>query len=70
MAEITESKEALSHKSSKDELEDFFGEVLPKFDQERVYASDIKKVVQWYNILVKNDLLDLLEENDDKESED
>jgi hypothetical protein len=70
MAEITESKEALSHKSSKDELEDFFGEVLPKFDQERVYASDIKKVVQWYNILVKNDLLNLLEENDDKESED
>ena len=70
MAEITESKEALSHKSSKDELEDFFGEVLPKFDQERVYASDIKKVVQWYNILVKNDLLDLLEEKDDKESED
>ena len=70
MAEITESKEALNHKSSKDELEDFFGEVLPKFDQERVYASDIKKVVQWYNILVKNDLLNLLEENDDKESED
>ena len=70
MAEIAESKESLSHKSSKDELEDFFGEVLPKFDQERVYVSDIKKVVQWYNILVKNDLLDLLEENDDKVSED
>ena len=44
MAEVTEGKEALSHKSSKDQLEDFFGEVLPKFDQERVYASDIKKV--------------------------
>lgn len=64
MAEVTEGKEALSHKSSKDELEDFFGEVLPKFDQERVYASDIKKVVQWFNILVKNDLLALLDEEE------
>ena len=62
MAEVTEGKEALSHKSSKDQLEDFFGEVLPKFDQERVYASDIKKVVQWFIILVKNDLLSILEE--------
>ena len=64
MAEVTEGNEALSHKSSKDQLEDFFGEVLPKFDQERVYASDIKKVVQWFNILVKNDLLDLLDEEE------
>ena len=67
MAAATEGKEALSHKSSKDELEDFFGEVLPKFDQERVYASDIKKVVQWFNILVKNDLLSLLDEDEDAE---
>lgn len=67
MAEVTEGKEALSHKSSKDQLEDFFGEVLPKFDQERVYASDIKKVVQWFNILVKNDLLSLLDEEESAE---
>ena len=64
MAAVTEGEEALSHKSSKNELEDFFGEVLPKFDQERVYASDIKKVVQWFNILVKNDLLALLDEEE------
>lgn len=69
MAEVTEGKEALSHKSSKDQLEDFFGEVLPKFDQERVYASDIKKVVQWFNILVKNDLLSILEEVASEEAE-
>lgn len=69
MAEVTEGKEALSHKSSKDQLEDFFGEVLPKFDQERVYASDIKKVVQWFNILVKNDLLSILEEEASEETE-
>jgi hypothetical protein len=69
MAEVTEGKEAISHKSSKDELEDFFGEVLPKFDQERVYASDIKKVVQWFNILVKNDLLSILEEEVSEDAE-
>lgn len=69
MAEVTEGKEALSHKSSKDQLEDFFGEVLPKFDQERVYASDIKKVVQWFNILVKNDLLSILREEVSEEAE-
>ena len=64
MASFTEGKEAIGHKSSKDELEDFFGQILPKFDQERVYASDIKKVVQWFNILVKNDLLTLLDEQE------
>lgn len=68
MAEVTEGKEALSHKSSKIELEDFFGEVLPKFDQERVYASDIKKVVQWFNILVKNDLMSILDAEESTEA--
>lgn len=43
---------ALSHKSSKDELEAFFFDVLPEYDEDRVYASDIKKVVQWYNLLI------------------
>ena len=64
MSAATGGKEALSHKSGKAELEDFFGTVLPKFDQERVYASDIKKVVQWFNILVKNDLLAILDETE------
>ena len=45
------NKEALSHKESNDKLLSFFREVLPDFDEERVYTSNIKKVVQWYNIL-------------------
>lgn len=52
----------ISHKASKDELEEFFFNILSDYDEDRVYASDIKKVVQWYNILQKNDLLDTLEE--------
>lgn len=46
-----EGKETISHKAAKIELEELFFNVLPDYDEERVYASDIKKVVQWYNIL-------------------
>ncbi len=48
-------KEAISHKESNDKLKAYFSEVLPDFDEERVYTSNIKKVIQWYNILVKVD---------------
>ncbi len=41
----------ISHKSSKKELENLLREILPEYDEERVYASDIKKIVQWYNLL-------------------
>jgi len=61
---------AISHKDSKDKLEEYFFEVLPDYDEDRVYVSDIKKVIQWYNLLVKNDLLNLTEEtttNDEEE---
>ena len=44
--------EAISHKESKAKLEGYFSEVLPDYDQDRVYASDIKKIVQWYNLLI------------------
>ena len=69
MSNVTEGKEALSHKSSKSDLEDFFSEVMPKFDQERVYASDIKKVIQWFNIIVKNNLLSILDTEDTPEDD-
>ena len=45
-------------KASKDELYAFLGEVLPNFDRDRIYPSDIKKLIQWYNILVENGLTD------------
>jgi len=52
---------AVSHKESKDKLEEYFFEVLPDYDEDRVYASDIKKIIQWYNLLQKNDMLDFEE---------
>ncbi len=56
---------AISHQSSKDELASYFNEVLPEYDEDRVYASDIKKVVQWYNILQENDLLGTLSDEEE-----
>ncbi|MBE15462.1 MAG: DUF5606 domain-containing protein [Dokdonia sp.] len=53
--------QTISHKVSKDELEAYFFDLIPDYDEDRVYPSDIKKVVQWYNILQKNDMLDFEE---------
>lgn len=41
------------------ELKSFFAEVLPEYDRERVYTSNIKKVITWYNLLLKYNLVDL-----------
>lgn len=42
---------ALSHKEDNAKLAAYFKEILPDYDEDRVYASDIKKVLNWYNIL-------------------
>jgi hypothetical protein len=60
--DLLEGDKALSHKSSADELKDFFDDAIPEYDKERVYVSDIKKVIQWYNLLHDKDMLDFTEE--------
>lgn len=45
-------------KASGKELREYFAEVLPEFDRDRVHDSDIKKLLQWYDILVKNGITD------------
>nr|WP_298655467.1 DUF5606 domain-containing protein [uncultured Flavobacterium sp.] len=42
---------AISHKETENNLKSYFREILPEFDEDRVYASDIKKIINWYNIL-------------------
>ena len=49
-------------KASGDELREYFAKVLPDFDRYRVHNSDIKKLLQWYNILVANGITDFDEE--------
>ncbi|APA93307.1 MULTISPECIES: DUF5606 domain-containing protein [Myroides] len=49
--------EAISHKEDNPTLVAYFREVLPEFDEERVYVSDIKKVLNWYNIIQRRGLI-------------
>ncbi len=49
-------------KASGDELGEYFAKILPDFDRDRVHNSDIKKLIQWYNILISNGISDFDEE--------
>lgn len=49
-------------KCSSKELREYFAEILPDFDRDRVHDSDIKKLFSWYNILIKNGITDFEEE--------
>ncbi len=62
-------KTSIPHKSEKIQLEEYFFEVLPNYDEDRVYASDIKKVIQWYNLLHEKGLADFTEKDEESSSE-
>ena len=49
-------------KASSDELFAYLAEVLPGFDRDRVHASDVKKLISWYNLLVNSGMTDFEEE--------
>lgn len=52
MYAYTGGKAAISHKESNDRLKEFFGAVITDYDRERVHVSDIKKAINWFNLLV------------------
>jgi dephospho-CoA kinase len=63
MFEVFEQKEvSLNFKKQTKEMLEFFEKAIPEYDKERVYTSDIKKIMTWYNQLVKNNLLPFDEE--------
>lgn len=61
-------KTSISHKDEKIKLEEYFFEILPNYDEDRVYASDIKKIIQWYNILVDKGITDFAKKEDGQEA--
>lgn len=61
-----DGKEALSHKEDVINLQEILFEVLPNYDEDRVYPSDIKKLFQWYNLLVKAGVLIPEEKEEEK----
>ncbi len=50
------AKASISVSAKPQELYAYFREVLPTFDQDRVYPTDIKKLLQWYNLLVEKNV--------------
>ncbi|QFQ12244.1 hypothetical protein C7Y71_003975 [Pseudoprevotella muciniphila] len=55
--------------ASSKELADFMATALPNYDRDRVHQSDIKKLIQWYNILVNNGYTDFAESEAEEEEE-
>jgi len=64
----TFGKSAVSHKAKPEELKAYMKEVLPNYDEDRVYVSDLKKLFLWYNLLAENGFLvpSKIEDKDDK----
>jgi len=63
------SAASVSEKPNNDEIKSYFEKILPDYDRDRVYVSDMKKVIKWYNILQKHNLIQPAEEKEDKKDE-
>ncbi len=67
---LKQDKQPFEYKTLTDaQLRAYFKEVLPDYDEERVFISNIKKVYQWYNILLKNDLISLDETEEEADTQ-
>ncbi len=66
MNETYEGKPGLDPKSDPGKLKSAFEEILPDYDKERVYVSDMKKVFTWYNILLEKDMITKPEESEEE----
>jgi hypothetical protein len=67
--EKQEGKPVLDAKSDDKKLKELFLQMVPDYDQSRVYVSDIRKIVAWYNILLENNLLDFTEKPEEVKAE-
>lgn len=63
-------KKGPSHKDDVSDLTAYLLEILPDYDDERVYSSDIKKLFQWYNLLLEAGCLEPTEEDEVESVED
>ena len=63
------AKASISTSAKPEELRKFFAEVLPNFDRERVYPSDIKKLISWYNLLIEAGITDFTPEEEPETTE-
>lgn len=59
MLEQLETNPPLALSASAVELNDYFAKILPSFDRDRVFTSDIKKIIKWFNFLNERNLLNM-----------
>ena len=69
MYEKEEGKPAINHKESSAVITNYIESVVPEYDADRVYVSDMRKMIQWYNLLLEKNMLNLEEEEEKKEEE-
>lgn len=70
MHEAYEGKPGPDPKSDPDTLKSAFEEILPGYDTQRVYVSDMKKVFTWYNILLEKKMITKPEESEEQATDD
>jgi hypothetical protein len=68
MYDQLEDNPPIGTNSSSEDLHDYFEDVLPNYDKDRVFTGDIKKVIKWFNYLKESNLLTSQEEETDKHS--
>ena len=67
--EKLEGKQAPDQGSAGETIKKFFEETIPEYDPERVYVSDMKKALAWYNLLLEKGMMEFSEETENKEDE-
>lgn len=60
---------ALNHKEATEKIVSYFEEVVPEYDKDRVYISDMRKIIQWYNLLTQKQILNFEAGQEEKEEE-
>ncbi len=58
------AKASVSTKDGEKALREYLAKILPNFDRERVYTTDIKKLISWYNLLIENGYTDFSDKDE------
>lgn len=64
-----DGKQAPDNKGDNNKIKKFFGDMLPEYDKERVYVSHMQKILNWYNILIEHNLVDLEKDAEEEAAE-
>jgi hypothetical protein len=68
MFNLTKGQKAIDNKADDAKIKELFGQVVPDYDQGRVYVSHMRKVIGWYNLLLEKGMLDYTKEEEVTES--